>query len=172
MRILIWVDRLSILIGKVAGYFIWIAIVLVVWEVVARYVLNAPTVWSQGYVQRFFAAYFILIGAFTLVKNAHVRVDLLLNTGSPRWNAFTDLLNYSLLLIWAAALCWEGWVYFHDSWRFNEVDSGALRHPIWPVKLALVIGMALMALQALAEIIRALVRMVNPCKEIARAETT
>ncbi|MCP1677175.1 TRAP-type mannitol/chloroaromatic compound transport system permease small subunit [Natronocella acetinitrilica] len=163
---------MSILFGKVASYFIWIVIVLVVWEVISRYLLNAPTVWTQGYVQRFFAAYFILIGAYTLVRNSHVRVDLVLGTSSPRWNAFTDLLNYSLLFIWAAALCWEGWEYFFDAWRFNELDSGALRHPMWPVKLSLVIGMGLMALQAAAEIIRAIVLIINPKKEVPRVVST
>ena len=171
MRTLICVDRLSILFGKVASYFIWIALALVVSEVIARYVLNSPTVWAQGYAQRFFAAYFILIGAFTLVRNQHVRVDLLLGTSSPRWNAFADLLNYLLLLLWTTALSWEAWVYFHDAWRFNELDSGALRHPMWPAKLSLFVGMGIMALQAAAEVIRAAVHVVDPRVEAPRGES-
>lgn len=157
-----WIDRLNGFLGKMVSHAIWLGMAIVVTEVVMRYAFNAPTVWAQGYAQRLFAAYFILIGAYTLIQRGHVRVDLLLNGRSPRWSAFLDLLNYTVLLLWTAALAYEGWFYFLDAWRFGERDDSALGHPMWPVKLALLVGVGMMALQGLAEFLRSAVRLVNP----------
>jgi TRAP-type mannitol/chloroaromatic compound transport system permease small subunit len=157
-----WIDRLNGFLGRMVSYAIWIGMAIVVTEVVMRYAFNAPTVWAQGYAQRLFAAYFILIGAYTLIQRGHVRVDLLLNGRSKRWSAFLDLINYAVLLLWTAALAYEGWFYFLDAWRFGERDDGALGHPMWPVKLVLLVGVGMMALQGLAEFLRAAVRLVNP----------
>lgn len=162
MFIAAWIDRLNATVGRMVSYAIWIGMVIVVYEVVMRYAFNAPTVWVQGYAQRLFAAYFILIGAYTLIQRGHVRVDLLLNGRSKRWTAFLDLINYAVLLLWTAALAYEGWFYFHDAWRFGERDESALGHPMWPVKLALLVGVVMMAMQGLAELIRAAVRLVRP----------
>jgi TRAP-type mannitol/chloroaromatic compound transport system permease small subunit len=156
------IDRLNSFVGKLVSYAIWIGMVVVVYEVVMRYAFNAPTLWAQGYMQRIFAGYFILIGAYTLIERGHVRVDLLLNGRSPRWSAFLDMINYAVLLLWTGALAYEGWFYFNDAWRFGERDDGALGHVLWPVKLALLVGVVLMALQGLAEMMRAAARLWRP----------
>ncbi len=170
MGLLAWIDRINIWFGKAISYLIWIGIGIIVLEVVLRYVFNAPTVWGPGYTQRIFGSYFILIGAYTLIRGGHVRVDLLLNTRSPRWNAFLDLLNYVVLVIWAAALTYEGWYYFEEAWRFSEVDDSALRHPMWPVKLALFVGVTLITLQGIVEIIRSSVLVVRPDVDVKRVD--
>ncbi len=162
MALLDWIDKLNTAIGKLVGYLIWAGIALIVLEVTLRYVFNAPTVWGPGYAQRVFGAYFVLVGGYTLIKDGHVRVDVLLHTRSKRLTALLDVLNYAVLIIWAGALVYEGWYYFHDSWAFAETDDSALGHPLWPVKLALFVGVLLILLQAVAEIIRGLVRFVRP----------
>ncbi|PWW48933.1 TRAP transporter small permease subunit [Melaminivora alkalimesophila] len=162
MKLLAAVDRFSLAFGKLVSYLVWIGIVIVVLEVVLRYVFNAPTVWGPGYTQRIFGAYFVLIGAYTLLQGGHVRVDLLLNTRSPRWNAFLDFLNYAVLMVWMLALVYEGWSYFQESWEFSEVDDSALGHPLWPVKLALLLGVTGMLVQGAVELLRSLVGMVDP----------
>ncbi|MCC5856741.1 MAG: TRAP transporter small permease subunit [Ectothiorhodospiraceae bacterium] len=171
MGLLAWVDRLTIAFGKVVSFLIWFGIAIIVLEVVLRYVFNMPTVWGPGYTQRIFAAYFILIGAYTLIQGGHVRVDLLLGTRSPRWNAFLDLLNYVILIIWAGALTYEGWYYFEEAWSFNETDDSALGHPMWPVKLALFVGVLMITLQGVAEAIRSAVLVVRPDADVKRIGT-
>lgn len=169
MLILDLIDRLNGLIGRFVSYAIWIGMAIVVYEVVMRYVFSSPSVWVQGYTQRVFGSYFILIGAFTLIQRGHVRVDLLLTERSPRRLALMDMLNYALLLVWMLALSLEAWLFFQDAWRFNERDESALGHPLWPVKLALMIGVVLMALQGLAEFIRAFLRLIWPHNSARRS---
>lgn len=134
MRLLRQIENINIMIGKAISFLIWIGIVVLCWEVVARYVFGAPTIWAHGYTQRIFGAYFVLVGAYTLIRRNHVRVDLLLNTRSPRFTAFLDLINCIFLIIWGSVLIWEGFWLFEDAWRFNELDDSVLRHPMWPIK--------------------------------------
>lgn len=166
MKVLEWVDRANIAIGKFISYLVWIGMAIIIIEVVARYVFNAPSVWAPGYTQRTFAAYFILIGAITLIQGGHVRVDLVLNTRSPRWNALTDLMNFLILIIWSGAMTYEAWYLFIDAWEFNELDDSALRHPMWPVNLSLLVGVALITLQGSVGVIRSLVLLVFPNADI------
>jgi TRAP-type mannitol/chloroaromatic compound transport system permease small subunit len=166
------VDALNSAIGRAISMLIWAGIVVLCYEVVARYIFGQPTLWAHGYTQRIFGAYFVLVGAYTLIRNDHVRVDLLLNTGGPRRRAALDLVNFTFLVIWGAVLSWEAFWFFEDSWRFNEVDESALRHPMWPIKLAMFAGVALITLQGVVEMLRALILLINPAADVGRATTT
>lgn len=166
------VDTLNTAIGKTISLLIWAGIVVLCYEVVARYVFGQPTLWAHGYTQRIFGSYFVLVGAYTLIRNDHVRVDLLLNTATPRGRAVLDLINFSFLILWAGVLSWEAFWFFEDSWRFKEVDESALRHPMWPVKLAMFAGVALIALQGVIEALRSIVLIFNPSADVGRKITT
>lgn len=168
MALLAWVDRFNAAFGKLVSYLVWFGIAIIVLEVVLRYAFNMPTVWGPGYTQRIFGAYFVLIGAYTLLQGGHVRVDVLLNTRSPRWNALLDLFNYAVLLIWTSALVYEGWHFLADAWLFNETDDSALGHPMWPVKLALFLGVLVIALQGVAEVIRSAILVIKPDFDVKR----
>ncbi|MBP1714358.1 MAG: transporter DctQ-related protein [Deltaproteobacteria bacterium] len=135
--------------GKVVSYFIYVGIVVLAFEVILRYFWNAPTVWAHGYSQRLFGSYFILVGAYTLFKGGHVRVDVLYNRYGAKGKAILDLVNYGFLLMWSAVLLMEGWTFFIRSFRMREVDEMVLAHPVYPVKFLLVIGVLLIALQGL-----------------------
>jgi TRAP-type mannitol/chloroaromatic compound transport system permease small subunit len=63
MRLLRQIENINILIGKAIFFLIWIGIVVLCWEVVARYVFGSPTIWAHGYTQRIFGTYFVLVGA-------------------------------------------------------------------------------------------------------------
>ena len=140
-------NRLSEWSGKIASFLIYAGIFILVLEVISRYFFNAPTVWAHGYSQRVFGSYFILIGAYTLFLNGHVRVDVLYNRFSLRKRAFLDVLNYVLLMIWSSVLIKEGITFFMDSWVIRETDEMVLAHPIYPVKFLLVVGAVLITLQ-------------------------
>ena len=163
-----WIDRANIAIGKLVSYLIWVGIAIVAGEVILRYVFGAPSVWGPAYTQRIFAVYFVLLGAFTLTQGGHVRVDLLLNSPSPRRNAFLDLFNYVVLVIWGAALAYEAWHYLAESWMYNERDDSALGHPMWPIKLALLVGTVLITLQGTVEIIRSSILVIRPDADVRR----
>lgn len=170
MILLRLIDAINIFIGKAVSFLIWAGIIVLCFEVVARYGFGQPTLWAHGYTQRIFGAYFVLVGAYTLIKGDHVRVDIFLNTRSPRINAALDLFNCAFLILWGLVLTREGWLLFEDAWSFNELDDSALGHPMWPIKLSLFLGALLITAQGFAEAIRSIILIINPCADVKRSE--
>lgn len=146
------IDSISKWSGQIVSFLIYAGILMLVFEVISRYFFSAPTVWAHGYTQRLFGSYFVLVGAFTLLNNAHVRVDILYQKCSTRVRAGFDILNYALMILWASVLVKEGLAFFLNSWKIREADEMALAHPIYPVKFLLVVGVSLILLQGLSRI--------------------
>lgn len=148
-RTIDWISEWS---GQIVSFMIYAGILMLVFEVISRYFFSAPTVWAHGYTQRLFGSYFILVGAYTLWKNAHVRVDILYERFSIRVRAVFDILNYALMILWTSVLVKEGITFFFNSWKIREADEMALAHPVYPVKFLLVVGVFLILLQGLSRI--------------------
>lgn len=156
-----FVDSLVERTGKLVSYGVWIGAGILFFEVIARHLFNAPTVWAHGYTQRVFGSYFILIGAYTLLKGGHVRIDLIISSFSFRIQKVFDLLNLTLLLIWCCALIYEGTKFFQQSWQVREVDEMVLGHPVYPVKFLLIVGAVLLALQGMSLLYRDVVKLIR-----------
>jgi TRAP-type mannitol/chloroaromatic compound transport system permease small subunit len=163
-RVLHAVDSISDWSGKIVSFAIYLGILMLVFEVIARYFFNSPTVWVHGYSQRLFGSYFILVGAYTLLKDGHVRVDIIYQRFPIRVRALLDILIYSLLAIWVFVLIKEGGTFFYNSWMMREVDEMALAHPVYPVKLLLVVGVLLIFLQGLSRLTTSCITLVKGVK--------
>ncbi len=158
------IDRISDWAGILSSYLVFIGIFILSFEVVARYFFDAPTVWAHGYSQRIFGSYFVLVGAYTLLNNGHVRVDIIYQQFSLRKRAFLDFVNYSLLLIWSFVLIKEGWMFFMSSFLIREADEMVLAHPVYPVKFLLFIGAGLITLQGINRLIVSIIEFVKGAK--------
>ena len=143
------IDSISDWSGRISSFLVFFGILILAFEVVARYFFGAPTVWAHGYSQRIFGSYFVLVGAYTLLKDGHVRVDIIYQRFSLRKRAFLDIVNYTLLLIWAFVLIKEGWMFFMSSFLIREADEMVLAHPVYPVKFLLFIGAVLITVQGI-----------------------
>jgi TRAP-type mannitol/chloroaromatic compound transport system permease small subunit len=101
----------------------------------------------------------MMCGAYTLAQNAHVRGDFLYSSMRPRTQAGLDLVLYLVFFIpGIAALIFAGFNYAADSWRIAEHSTvTANGPPIYHFKSVIPIAGALVMLQGIAEIIRAIV---------------
>ena len=163
-KILRIIDSISEWSGKSCSFLVYAGILMLVFEVVARYFFDSPTVWAHGYSQRLFGSYFVLVGAYTLLQDGHVRIDIIYQRFSLRKRAFFDLLNYLMLLIWSFVLIKEGSSFFASSWAIREADEMVLAHPIYPVKFLLVIGVILITLQGLNRLIVSIYTLIKGVK--------
>jgi TRAP-type mannitol/chloroaromatic compound transport system permease small subunit len=154
-RFLLWVDRVSTLVGQL---FSWMAValaLLITWEVYSRYVLNVPHAWALDAQIMMYGVLFMLAGAYTLAKNGHVRGDVLYGFFRPRTQATLDLLLYVLFFIpGIVALTWSGWTYAMESAAIREQTFSAVALPVYPFKFAIPLAGLGLLLQGLVEIIR------------------
>jgi TRAP-type mannitol/chloroaromatic compound transport system permease small subunit len=97
-----------------------------------------------------------LIGAgYTLLRNEHVRIDIINSRLSPRTRAWIDLLGGIFFLLPMALLIMTlAWPVFTASYALHETSPSANGLLRWPVKLMIPVGFFLLALQGVSEIIK------------------
>lgn len=156
IRFIQFVDLLSTWVGKCAGWLILVLTFGVSYEVIVRYVFNAPTTWAYDVAYMTYGALFLLAGAYGLARNAHVRGDMLYRLWPPRMQATLDLILYFLFFFpGILALIYSGFGFAKMSWMFKEVSvfspAGA---PIFPLKGLIPLTGALLFIQGIAEVLR------------------
>jgi TRAP-type mannitol/chloroaromatic compound transport system permease small subunit len=102
-----------------------------------------------------FSAIFLLCAGYTLLRNEHVRIDVLLHRLPKRKQIGVDIFGLLVFLLPVAMLITAlGWPQFTISLVSNEMSSNAGGLIRWPVKLLLPLGFGLLALQGLSELIK------------------
>jgi TRAP-type mannitol/chloroaromatic compound transport system permease small subunit len=154
------IDRLNHRIGKLCYALVLLMIGLGAWNVIGRFLgraigLNLTSnalIEGQWYT---FTLLFMLGGAYTLLHDGHVRVDLFYTNWSPRRRAIANLWGTVLFLIPFCLLCIvASWDSIVSAWRIQEIspDPGGL--PRYPIKSTILIACTLLLLQGIAEIIK------------------
>jgi TRAP-type mannitol/chloroaromatic compound transport system permease small subunit len=149
------IDAMTERVGRAARWLILVAVLISAGNAVARYALNlSSNAWLE--VQWYlFAAVFLLCAGYALKHNQHVRVDILASRCSPRTQAWIEIGGTVLFLLPMAALILVlSWPVFVDSWRSGEVSANANGLVLWPARLLVPAGFALLLLQGVSELIK------------------
>ena len=162
-RVLLFVDRVSSLVGQAFSWLIVALTFLVSWEVLARYVLNTPNPWAFDLMIMMYGAAFMMAGAYTLAKNGHVRGDVLYSFFPPRLQAGLDLILYFVFFIpGVVALVWAGYTYAEESFAIREHSTlTANGPPLYPFKMVIPFAGILLLLQGCVEIVRCVICLRN-----------
>ena len=155
-RLIYTIDQLSKTVGHA---FAWCIIILTFgtcYEVFVRYVLDDPTSWAFDMSYLMYGAIFYMAGAYTLSRDGHVRADMLYRKWPDRTQAGVELVLYVVFFFpGILALVIAGGHYGVEAIRIREVSvNSPAGVPIWPLKMMIPVGAALMALQGLAESLR------------------
>jgi TRAP-type mannitol/chloroaromatic compound transport system permease small subunit len=158
-RLILAIDQLSKTVGHA---FAWCIVILALgtgYEVLVRYVFNDPTSWAFDLSYLMYGAVFYMAGAYALSRAGHVRADMFYRKWRPRTQAVVELVLYVLFFFpGILALIVAGGAYGFESMRLREVSvNSPAGVPIWPLKMMIQFGAALIALQGLAEVLRCIV---------------
>jgi TRAP-type mannitol/chloroaromatic compound transport system permease small subunit len=155
LRISAFIDALNEWIGKAVAWLGLAAVLVCTATATARYALNiGSNAWLelQWYLN---AAVFLLIAAWALKRNEHVRIDVIAGRLSPKAQAWIDIVGSIFMLLPAALIiAWYSWPTLLTSWQVQEYSSdpgGLIR---WPVRLLIPIAFTLLALQGISELIK------------------
>lgn len=153
------IDRISTWVGKTFSWLIVALTILVSSEVFSRYALNNPHAWAFDAMIIIYGTLFMMAGAYTLSKDAHVRGDVIYGFFRPRTQATIDLILYIVFFIpGVIALVWAGYYYAAESWAIGERSSVMYEGPpIYPFKTVIPIAGGFLLIQGIAEIIRCII---------------
>ncbi len=157
-RVVASIDGLSTATGWLAGWLMVPMTLAVTYEVIARYVFHAPTIWAYDSTYMFFGTQFMLAAAYTLLKGGHIRTDVFYERWSPRTRATIDTVSYVFFFFPGMLfVLYAGWVEAWHSWQIGErSDWSAWRPIIYPLKFVIPVSAALLLLQGFAELVRCL----------------
>src|SRR5919106_13516 len=150
------IERISCAFGRIGAGLVLVLILAMSYEVVMRYVLNAPTMWAYEVAAMLMGTSFLVTIAYAMVTRSHVRVDFLYARASVRCRALIDLVGYAgLLLPVALWMTWALWSYLGQAYASGETTGQSAWNPVvWPFRVAYVAGFVLFTWQIAAEIMR------------------
>ncbi len=143
---------------KIAGLVSWallVAVIICAGNALVRYAFNYS---SNGWLEiqwYLFAAVFMLASAYTLRRDEHVRIDVIVGRFSKRTQVWIDLLGFLIFLLPVCLLIlWHGIPFALISLQSAEMSSNAGGLIVWPAKLLIPAGFVLLILQGVSEIIK------------------
>ena len=155
LRISRFIDALNERVGKAIYWLILGAVLVSSGNATVRYVFSrSSNAWLelQWYM---FSAVFVLCAGYTLLRNEHIRIDIV-NSRLPRKvRLWIDILGGLLCLMPMTLIIMAlSWPIFVDSFERNEVSANAGGLLQWPFKLIVPVGFFLLALQGISETVK------------------
>ncbi len=149
------VSKLSLWSGRLGAFLVMPLVVAMVYEVISRYVFDAPTQWAFEISYMLMGSIFLLGMSYALSIDAHVNVDFMHNVLPTRWIAIIDGIAYFILtgffIFLTLALA-------QSALRAFETGEGsglsAWNPQIWPYRVIYVLGVTLMIFQSFAKILQ------------------
>lgn len=166
------VDAVNYRLGRVVMYVLLFGMMgILLWSSISK-TFFLPSLWTLETAQFAMVAYFVLGGPYSMQLHANVRMDLLYGRWSPRTRAAVDAFTVLFLILYLGVMLHGGIASLGYALEYDERNPTAWRPPLWPIKLAICVGVFLMLLQSLAELVRDVARLrgVEPPASPARAE--
>ena len=161
------IDNISEKVGRITAYLIAFMVATLLFEIVSRYVFHSPTLWAHEISRHFYGVHFMLGGAYALLHGNHVLTDVLVGNLSPRKRAVVDAIFWIVFFFYITLLLWKGTEMAWVSVQRMETTQTYFRSPVWPVKLTIPIGGALIMMQGIAQFIRYIITAVTGEKLVA-----
>jgi TRAP-type mannitol/chloroaromatic compound transport system permease small subunit len=155
LRIAHLIDRLNEGLGRAVYWLVLLMVLISAGNAVSRKLFSLS---SNAFLEiqwTLFAALFLLAAGYTLKHNEHVRIDVLSGRLPARARAWIDIFGGLFFLLPLTGLVlYYAWPFFVDSWASQEWSNNPGGLVLWPGKLLIPLGFALLLLQGVAEIIK------------------
>ena len=131
-------------------------VLVVAYEVFARYLFDAPTIWSFDITYMLYGTIFMLGSAYALHKGAHIRTDFFFEKWSIRTKGMIDSIAFLVfffpsIFVFFLVSGQEGWY----AMLIGETSEQTPWRPIlWPFKLVVPLACLLLLIQGISETIK------------------
>ena len=149
------IDRVSERIGHLFYWLILATVLISAANAVVRKAINYSSNSLLEIQWYLFSAIFLFLAGYTLMRNEHVRIDVIAHRLSKRTQTWIDIIGTVFFLFpMAFLLMWLSWPVFVDAYQRNEISTNAGGLVIWPARLLVPVGFALLLAQGASELIK------------------
>ncbi|MDO9219286.1 MAG: TRAP transporter small permease subunit, partial [Lacisediminimonas sp.] len=150
-----WIDAINEKIGLAVGWALLAAVIICSGNALIRYAFNMS---SNGWLEiqwYLFSLMFLMGASYTLRRNEHVRIDVIVGRLSKRTQVWIDLLGFVFFLLpMTILILYDAIPYAMVSISSQEMSSNSGGLILWPAKIMIPIGFALLTLQGISELIK------------------
>ena len=155
LKIASGIDWINERIGRTVYWLILVAVLVSAGNAIVRKVFNYSSNSLLELQWYLFSAVFLFCAGYTLLRNEHVRIDVLTGRLSSRAQAWIDIFGTLFFLLpMALVFIYLSWPIFVRTWVHHEISGSAGGLIIWPARLLVPIGFTLLALQGVSEVIK------------------
>lgn len=162
------IDQLFVKIGEYVSLLNILLVVLILVDVVARYLFFSSSAWLNELEWHVFSMIFLFGVVYTLQYDDHVRVDVWYSNRSPIQQLWINLLGTVVFLIpWCVIVLLTSLKYAHHSFEMNEMsaDPGGLPYR-YIIKYMMALSFGLLLVYSLLFAVKCGVRLTNPEVEV------
>lgn len=145
-----YVDAFNAIIGKIMMYVVFVMMAILLFSAIGRTVFNLSLIWTVESAQFTMAAYYLIGGAYSLIMQGHVRMDLVYSRCSRRTQGGIDAVTDILFLFYLGILVVGGISSVEYALEYNQTSRSSWGPPLAPIKIAMVAGILLMLLEAVS----------------------
>lgn len=149
------VDALNERVGRLVYWLILVAVLISAGNAIVRKAFDMS---SNAYLEiqwYLFSAVFLLCAGYTLLRNEHIRIDIIAGRFSRRTQTWIDVFGTIFFLMpMVALILYEAWPWFVRTYQSGEVSPSAGGLILWPAKAFVPIGFVLLGLQGLSELFK------------------
>ena len=133
-------------------------VLVVAYEFFARYLFDAPTIWSFDVTYMLYGTIFMLGSAYALHKGAHIRTDFFFEKWSIRTKGMIDSIAF--LVFFFPSIFVFFLVSGSEGWYAMQIDETSEQTPwrpiLWPFKLVVPLTCLLLLIQGISETIKSI----------------
>lgn len=164
-RLALWLLLLGTL-GMIAAMLVGVA------DVVGTEFLGRPVLGTLEFTESTMVLVVFGALAYAQERRAHIRVELLYSHVGPRGKSFMEAVTHIVAFIFFTLVAWQGYVELLYSWEIKESTMGSVRFPLYPARVLLLFGVALLLLRLAIDIAQDIgrLRRGEPPPEVALPE--
>lgn len=152
-----YVETANRTIGRFAMYMIFGMMGLLLYSSISK-AFFVPSLWTLEMAQFAMAAYYMLGGGYSMQLDSHVRMDIAYGSWTRKTQAFADSITAFSLIFYLSLLLYGGFSSTAYALKYNEESYSSWAPLMWPIKVIMTFGVAMMLLQAIAIFFKDLAR--------------
>ena len=145
-----FIDNITSITGKITMYTVFLMMGILVLSFVTRNIINLPLIWIIEMAQFIMTGYYLMGGAYSMLDDQHVRMDLVYGNFSEKNKARMDLFTSIFLLFYLIVLLIGSYNSLVYTLETNKKLFTAWAPYVWPISTIMFLGILLMLLQTIS----------------------
>ena len=153
---IVYIDKFSKWVGNIVCWILVPLIFAMTYEVLARKLFHAPTIWAYDISRFLYGALFMLGAGYALSKGVHIRADFLYRNFKTKNQGIIDFWLYILFYFPGLIVFLYMTIgYVGESIQRGERGMDTTWMPyMWPIKTCLLIGIVFLLVQGISELFK------------------